>query len=148
MNVQIVHHQMDSLGFRVLKGQLEGYMRELNRRTIRRGECEVPARLRLYRAENIGCTTALVFVIPPRFPSRCSGRGWPDVGMQRDRLLIQAHHRLLWIAGLFVRLQYIFHLRDVVFIEFGHGRGRDAGHPAPPARIPTSGTTAWGSYLG
>src|ERR1019366_5186419 len=108
MNVQVVHHQMDGLGLRVLKSQLESYLGEFNRCTIWCGECEVPARLRLYRTENIGCTTALVFVIPSRFPSRCCGRGWPDVGMQRDRLLIQAHHRLLWIAGFFIRLQYIF----------------------------------------
>src|ERR1017187_3036337 len=129
MNIQVVHHQMDGLGFRVLKSQLEGYLRKLNRRTIWRREYEVLARLRLYRTENIGGTTALVFVILPRFPSRCRWRGWPDVGMQRDRLLIQAHHRFLWIAGFFIRPQNILHLRDVLFIEFGHGRGRDAGFP-------------------
>ena len=28
------------------------------------------------------------------------------------------------------------------------GRGRDAGRPAPPARIRTSGFPAYGSYLG
>ena len=28
------------------------------------------------------------------------------------------------------------------------GRGRDPGHPGPPAQIPASGTTALGSYLG
>jgi hypothetical protein len=27
-------------------------------------------------------------------------------------------------------------------------RGRDAGHPAPPAQIRTCGTTAYGSYRG
>jgi hypothetical protein len=27
-------------------------------------------------------------------------------------------------------------------------RGRNAGYPAPPAQIRTSGTTAYGSYLG
>jgi hypothetical protein len=26
------------------------------------------------------------------------------------------------------------------------GRGRDEPHGSPPAQIPTSGTTAWGSY--
>ncbi|HSX77145.1 MAG TPA: type II toxin-antitoxin system ParD family antitoxin [Candidatus Saccharimonadia bacterium] len=29
-----------------------------------------------------------------------------------------------------------------------HGRGRDAGYPAPPAQIPACGTTAPGSCLG
>src|SRR5665213_1189125 len=75
MNVQVVHHQVDGRCFRVLKSQPEGCLCELDRRTIRRGECEVPARLRLYRTENIGCTTALVFVIPSRFPSRYCWRG-------------------------------------------------------------------------
>jgi hypothetical protein len=28
------------------------------------------------------------------------------------------------------------------------GRGRDSGCPLPPARIPTCGIPAWGSYLG
>ena len=47
---------------------------------------------------------------------------WPpaDVGMQRDWLLIQTHHRLFGIVGLFIRLQNIFHLGDVIIIEFGH----------------------------
>ena len=31
---------------------------------------------------------------------------------------------------------------------FRGGRGRDRGHPLPPAQIPASGTTAQGSCLG
>jgi hypothetical protein len=41
-----------------------------------------------------------------------------------------------------VYFQDVFHLGDVVVIQFGHCRGRDAGLPAPPAQIPTSGATA------
>ena len=80
----------------------------------------MPARLRLYGAENIGRAAALIFVIPPRFPSRLGRRGGADVGVQRDWLLVQAHHRLLGIVRPFIRLQNVFHLGDVVFIEFGH----------------------------
>jgi hypothetical protein len=57
--------------------------------------------------------------------------------VERDRLLIQTRNRCMGIEGLLVRPQNIFQLCDIFFIEFG--RGRDAGHPAPPAQIPTSG---------
>jgi hypothetical protein len=49
---------------------------------------------------------------------------------------------LLGIVWFFIRFQNVLHLVDVILSEFGHGRGRDAGRPAPPAQIPTSGTTA------
>ena len=75
---------------------------------------------RLYGAENIRCATTFVFVISPRFPSRFRRRGGTDIGVQRDWLLVQADHRFLRIVGLFVHLQHIFHLGDVVFIEVGH----------------------------
>src|SRR5229473_7714063 len=101
MNIQVVHHQMDSLDFWILNGQVKGYLRELERRPVWRGECEVPARLRLYGAENISCAAALVFAIPPRFAPRLGRRGRADIGVQRDWLLIQAHDRLLGIVGLF-----------------------------------------------
>src|SRR6202035_4416489 len=58
MDVQVIHHQMDGFGFRVLKGQFENDLRELDCRAIGRGKCEVPGRLWLYRAENIGCAAA------------------------------------------------------------------------------------------
>ena len=80
----------------------------------------MPARLRLYGAENIGRAAPLVLVIPPRFPSRLGRRGGAHVGVQRDWLLIQTHHRFLGIVGLFIRLQNVFHLGDVLVIEFGH----------------------------
>ena len=62
--------------------------------------------------------------------------------MQRDRLFVQTHNRFLGIVRRLVSRQDVLHLRDIFFIEIGPGRGRDAGHPAPPAQIPTSGTTA------
>src|SRR5260370_39633113 len=83
---------MDGLGFPVLHGQVEGYLSKFKRRPIRRGKCEVPTRLRFYSTENIGRPAALAFVVPSGFPARCSRRGGSNIGMQRYRLLIQAHH--------------------------------------------------------
>ena len=107
-------------GFRVLKSQFEGHLGELEAGAIRRGEGEVTARFRLDRAENIGCAAALVFVVAPCFAPRFGRRGGTNVGVQRDRLLIQADYRFLRIVRLFVDFQNVFHLGDVVFIEFGH----------------------------
>ena len=58
--------------------------------------------------------------------------------MLRNRLPVQADYRLLRIIWPLVHFQHVLHVGDVVFIEFGHYRGRDAGHPAP-AQIPTRG---------
>ena len=70
VDIQVIHHQVDGLSFRVLHGQVEGHLRELKRRAVWRRECEMPAGLRLYRAENVGRTATFVFVILSRFPSR------------------------------------------------------------------------------
>src|SRR5258708_2205402 len=106
------------------------------------GKGEVAACLRLYSTENISRTAALVFVIASRFASRLGGGEGTDLGMRRNRLLIQTRYGLLRIVWPFIRLQGVLHIGNVVFIEVGHGRGRDAGYPAPPAQIPTGGTTA------
>src|SRR5207237_983197 len=68
MDIQVVHHQMDGLGFRILNGHLEGYLRELKRRTVRCGECEMAADFGFYGTEDISRAAALVFVISSRFP--------------------------------------------------------------------------------
>src|SRR5664279_1852498 len=96
----------------------------------------MPARLRLYSTENISRTAPFVLIISPRFPSRLGRRRGAHVGVQRDWLLIHTHHRFLGIVGLFIGLQHVFHLGDVLVIEFGHaphffpatagGRGRGA----------------------
>src|SRR5260370_34771537 len=111
---------MDGLGFPVLHGQVEGYLSKFKRRPIRRGKCEVPTRLRFYSTENIGRPAALVFVVPSGFPARCSRRGGSNVGMQRYRRFIQAHHPVLRMGGLFIRLPNILPLGGVVFLELGH----------------------------
>src|SRR6266851_3476019 len=98
---------MDGLSLRVLNGQVEGHLRELKRRTVRRGEGKVPACFGLYRAENICRATTLVFVIAPGFAPRRSRRGGADVSMQSDRLLVHTNHRLLGIVRFFIRRQNV-----------------------------------------
>jgi hypothetical protein len=97
---------------------------------------------RLYSAENIGRTTSLVLVVSFGDPARRSRHPRAHVIVQRHRFLINANHRRSDIQRPFVCCQDVFHFGDVLTIEFGHGRGRDAGYPAPPAQIPTGGTTA------
>jgi len=88
MAAEIVHHQMDCLCIRVLKDQFGDDLRELNTRSIRRGEGEMPARLRLYGAENVSRTASFILVIPPGFPSRLRRRRRANIGVERDGLLI------------------------------------------------------------
>src|ERR1017187_1923133 len=88
MDVQVVHYQVDRFRFRVCHRQGDGNLSKLKTGTIRRGEGEMTACLRFYGAENIGRPATLIFVIPPRLPSRRCWRGWPHVGMQGDWLLV------------------------------------------------------------
>jgi hypothetical protein len=62
--------------------------------------------------------------------------------VQGDRLLIEADYGLPRIIRPLIDFQDVLHFGDIVFIEFRHGRGRDAGRPAPPAQILTGGITA------
>ena len=88
MDVEVVHYQVDRLRFRVCHRQARGYLSKLKTGTIRRGEGEMTARLRLYGAEDIGRPATLIFVIPPRLPSRRGRRGGSHVGVQGDWLLV------------------------------------------------------------
>jgi hypothetical protein len=65
------------------------------------------ARLGLDRAEYVGRATAFIFVVSSGFPPRNGGRKGTHIGMQRDRFLVQADDRLLWIVGLFIGLQNV-----------------------------------------
>jgi hypothetical protein len=103
MNVEIVHYQMNRLGGRVGQRQGDG-LGEFKARTIRRREGEMTTRFRLYRSENIGRAAGFVFVIACGFPPRLSRRRGTNIGVQRDGLLVSAHHRLLRVVRLFVRL--------------------------------------------
>src|SRR5258708_4175622 len=120
MDVQIVQDQMDGLRCRVLQGQLEGYLRELQGRTIRRREGEMAACFGFYCAENISRPATLVLVVPSRFPSWRRRRAGTDIGMGGDGLLIPAPQGLWGIEGFLILLQTLLHFFDVVFIEFAH----------------------------
>ena len=81
MAAEVVHHQMDRLGFWILQGQVEQDLRELKSRPIRGGEGEMASRFGLYGAENIGGAAALIFTVLSCFPPRFGWRGRPDVGV-------------------------------------------------------------------
>ena len=60
---------------------------------------EMPTGFRLYRAEHIGRAPALALVIPFGFPPRLDRSDGTNIGVQGDRLLVQADHRLLGILS-------------------------------------------------
>src|SRR5215831_15673093 len=99
VDVQVVQHQMDGFRFRVCQCQADRYLSELEAGTVRRGEGEVLTGLWFYGAEDIGCPAAFVFVIPARFPPWCCRRGWSHIGVQGNRLLIQADYRWFPVVG-------------------------------------------------
>ena len=69
VDIEVIQYQMDSRGQRVLKSELEGHFGELEARTIRRGEGEVPTSLRLDRTEEVGGAATLVLVVLPGLSS-------------------------------------------------------------------------------
>ena len=71
VDIEVVHHEVDGLSFRILHGQVEDYLGKPERRTVGRRKDEVPARFGLYRAEDIGRTAAFIFVIASGFPAGC-----------------------------------------------------------------------------
>ena len=120
MEVQVVQYQMDGLRFRVCQCHGDRHLGELEARSIRRGEGEVPPGFGLYGAKDIGGPAALVFVIPARFPSGRCRRGWSHIGVQGDWLLIQTDDRLLRVLRPLIDFQNVFHLGDIVVIQVGH----------------------------
>ena len=121
MNIEVVQHEMDRLSCWVLQRQFADYSRKLKSGTIRRRQGEMATGLRLYRAENIGRATPFVFAILSCLPPRLGRRPRADISMQRNGLLIHAHHWFFGVVGLFVRPQNVFHFGDVLFIEFWYG---------------------------
>ena len=120
MDVEVVQYQMDGLRFRVRQCQGDRYLGELEARTIRRGEGEVPPCLWLYRAENIGGPTPFVFVILACFPSWRRRRAWPHIGVQGDRFSSKTDYRSLRVIRPLIHFQDVFHLPDVVIVQIGH----------------------------
>src|SRR4051794_3831019 len=85
VDIQVIHYHMNGFGCWVLTGQVEGHLRELKSRTIRRGERKVSARFRFYRTEDIGCPATLISL--SRLASRPGSAGeggrtsaWSETG--------------------------------------------------------------------
>lgn len=121
VNVEVIDDQMNRGGIWVSLDQVAGDGRELGGGTIRGSEGKVLAGLRLHGAEDIGSAATLVFTVLSRLPSRRSGWRRSDIGMQGDRLFVQADDWFLGIIRFFIGFQNVLHPGDVFFREFGHG---------------------------
>ena len=90
MDVEVVQNKVDRLGCRVLERQFEDHSGELESGAVRRGEGEVTASLRLHGAENVCGAPTLIFIVFSCLATRFGEGGGTHVGMQRNRLLIEA----------------------------------------------------------
>ena len=140
--VEVVHHEVNRFCSRVLPHDVPHHARELGAGAVGGGCGEVAAGLRFHYAKYVRCAAPFILIVLLGRFSRLGRYRRPHVIVQRDRFLIQANDGLGRIIGLLIDAQRILHLFDVFRSQFGHGRGRDAGDPAPPAQIPTSGITA------
>ena len=112
MAAEIVHHQVDRRGVRVLAGQFSHGLGELESRTIRRRERKMAASLRFYGAEDIGCAAPLIFIVPAQFPSRFGRYRGTNVGVQGDGFLIETDQGMFGRALNRILLQHVFHCGD------------------------------------
>src|SRR6202051_74318 len=87
---------------RVLLAQALDRLGELRSRSIRSRPSEVASRPWLYRAEDIGRSTAFVLAVPLGGLAGLGGNGGTDFGMKWYRLFIQADHWFLRNIRLFV----------------------------------------------
>ena len=120
MDVQVIHHQVNGFGVRVFQRQGDRNPGKFKAGTIGRGEGEMTSCFWFYGTENIGRAASFVFVVPSGFPTWHGRRSRSNIGVQRNRLFVQADHRLLCIVRTFIHLQDVLHLGDVVFIEIRH----------------------------
>src|SRR6476661_632567 len=111
---------MDGVGIWILDRQAEGHLSELEPGTVWRGGGEVSSCFGFYCAKDVGRTITFVFVVAPCFASRRGCASGPDVGVQRDWLLIQADYGLFRIVGPFISLQNVLHAGEVGVIQFRH----------------------------
>src|SRR5713101_8924538 len=144
MNVQVIQYQVDCLSFRICHRQGDRNLSELEARTIRCHESEMAARLRFYSTENIGGPAPLIFVVPSRLSSWNRWRSGPQVGVQSDRLLVYAEHRLLRVIRPFVHLQDVFHLGDILIIQVGY---HPHFFPATASGRGSTGESEWSLFL-
>src|SRR6202049_1622310 len=156
---------------RVLLAQALDRLGELRSRSIRSRPSEVASRPGLYRAEDVGRSTAFVLAVPLGGLAGLGGYGRTDFGMKWYRLFTQAHHWFLRNIRLFVQLQQILHLSEIGFIHLRHaphffpatasGRGLGAAcglspdpreepafsfAPAPRSTVRSSGAAPWADF--
>ena len=120
MDVQIIHHQVDRPRQGIAAHDALQSLGKFWRGAVGGGQGEMPTGFRLHGAEDIGGAASLVLVIPFGHPAGCGRNRRPDVGVQRDRLLVQADHRFSGVVGLFIDRQNVFHLFDVLPVQFRH----------------------------
>ena len=85
MDVQVIQHEMNLLRVGVTQGELKDHLGELKAGSVRCSEGEMTACLGLHGAENIGCTTTLIFAISlAKRPGRAGREGrtsaWRQTG--------------------------------------------------------------------
>src|SRR5258708_25957875 len=120
MRTQVVHNQMDGIGFRVIQSKVQQVMGKLGGATVARYLGEMPPRLGLDAAENVGRSATPILGIPTGYPSWLHRHRRPDFLMQNHRLFVDTHHRLPYRQRRFIHCQHILHACDVFLIEFGH----------------------------
>ena len=120
MDIEIVHDEMNGSGKRVGRNDVTDYQGELEGGSIWSGAGKVSASFGFHDRKNIGRASTLVLVVAPRNVAGPHGADWPDVGMQRNRFLIQTDHRFRCRVGFFINGQDVFHLLDVFFVEVSH----------------------------
>lgn len=141
--IEVVHDEVDRIGGGVLFHNARHHACELRAGPVGGGGGEVPACLRLHNAKYVRRAAAFILVVLLGYLTRLGRDRRSHVGMQRDRLLIQAEYGLGGIVGLFVDRQHVFHLLDVRLVQLG-----DAPHFFP-ATASTRGLAAkFGLSLG
>jgi hypothetical protein len=71
-----------------------------------------PPRAGFYHHKQIARAFAFIFIIDALRLGWLNRDGRVDIGIQDDRFLIQADRWVLWIIGLLIQIQYLFHSGD------------------------------------
>ena len=117
VGAQVIHDQMDGVGSRIVLGDREQKIGKLGRRA---GGCyfgEMNSRLRFDAAEDVGCAAALVLIISSRDLTGPHRNRGPRIFMQHRRLFVDANHGFALRQRLFVGLEHVLHLVDVLLVQ-------------------------------
>ena len=120
MDVQVIHHHVNRSRAGIAAHHRLQRLGKFGGGPVGGGQGEMPNRFRFHDAEDIGGAAAFVLVVRFCHPAGGSGNRRPEVGVQRDRLLVPADHRFGSGVGLFISRQNVFHLFDVLRIQFRH----------------------------